>query len=101
MFKRHSAYLPSTGRKEAAAPSVRLNKIMYEQFKSILVDEMSIDPKLITMDAELTADLGINSLELADLILLCEEKLGVEIDDKQLSKFISVGDIVNYLSSLE
>ncbi len=74
---------------------------MYEQFKSILVDEMSIDPQLITMDAELTADLGINSLELADLILLCEEKLGVEIDDKQLSKFISVGDIVNYLSSLE
>ena len=62
---------------------------------------MSIDPQLITMDAELTADLGINSLELADLILLCEEKLGVEIDDKQLSKFISVGDIVNYLSSLE
>ena len=53
------------------------------------------------MDAELTADLGINSLELADLILLCEDKLGVEIDDKQLSKFISVGDVVNYLQSLE
>lgn len=62
---------------------------------------MSIDPNLVTMDAELTADLGINSLELADLILLCEDKLGVEIDDKQLSKFISVGDVVNYLQSLE
>ena len=74
---------------------------MYEQVKNILVDELSIEPDLITMDAELTADLGINSLELADLILLCEDKLGVEIDDKQLSKFISVGDIVNYLSSLE
>ena len=74
---------------------------MVEQFKSILVDDMSIDPNLVTMDAELTADLGINSLELADLILLCEDKLGVEIDDKQLSKFISVGDVVNYLQSLE
>lgn len=74
---------------------------MYEQFKNILVDDLSIDPNLISMDAELTADLGINSLELADLILLCEDKLGVEIDDKQLSKFISVGDVVNYLSSLE
>ena len=73
---------------------------MFEQFKSILVDDMSIDPNLVTMDAELTADLGINSLELADLILLCEDKLGVEIDDKQLSKFISVGDVVNYLHSL-
>ena len=74
---------------------------MFEQFKSILVDDMSIDPNLVTMDAELTADLGINSLELADLILLCEDKLGVEIDDKQLSKFISVRDVVNYLQSLE
>lgn len=74
---------------------------MFEQFKSILVDDMSIDPNLVTMDAELTADLGINSLELADLILLCEDKLGVEIDDKQLSKFISVVDVVNYLQSLE
>ena len=74
---------------------------MFEQFKSILVDDMSIDPNLVTMDAELIADLGINSLELADLILLCEDKLGVEIDDKQLSKFISVGDVVNYLQSLE
>ena len=74
---------------------------MFEQFKSILVDDMSIDPNLVTIDAELTADLGINSLELADLILLCEDKLGVEIDDKQLSKFISVGDVVNYLQSLE
>ena len=74
---------------------------MYEQFKSILVDDLSIDPSQITMDAELTKDLGINSLELADLILLCEDKLGVEIDDKQLSKFISGGDIVNYLQSLE
>ncbi|MBQ8508831.1 MAG: acyl carrier protein [Clostridia bacterium] len=74
---------------------------MYEQLKNILVDDLSIDPELITMDAELTGDLGINSLELADLILLCEDKLGVEIDDKQLSKFISVGDVVNYLQSLE
>lgn len=74
---------------------------MYEQFKTILVEELSIDPELITMDAELTGDLGINSLELADLILLCEDKLGVVIDDDQLSKFICVGDVVNYLQSLE
>ena len=74
---------------------------MYEQFKNILVEDLQIEPELITMDAELTGDLGINSLELADLILLCEDKLGVEIDDEQLSKFISVGDVVKYLQSLE
>ena len=74
---------------------------MYEQFKNILVEELSIDPALITNEASLTGDLGINSLELADLILICEDKLGITIDDDQLSKFITVGDVVNYLQSLE
>ncbi len=74
---------------------------MYEQFKNILVEELNIDPALITNEASLTKDLGINSLELADLILLCEDKLGITIDDDQLSKFITVGDVVNYLQSIE
>ena len=63
---------------------------MFEQFKSILVDDMSIDPNLVTMDAELTADLGISVFRQFHAA-----------DDKQLSKFISVGDVVNYLQSLE
>ena len=74
---------------------------MFEEFKNILIDELGVEEELITMDASLTKDLGINSLELADLILLCEGRMGVEIDDKQLSKFISVGDVVQYLESLE
>ena len=74
---------------------------MFEQFKSILIDDLGVDPEAITLEAELTTDLGINSLELADLILLCEDKLGVTIEDDQLSKFITVGDVVNYLQSIE
>lgn len=73
---------------------------MYEQFKAILVDELNVDPEIITLEAELTGDLGINSLELADLVLSCEDKLGVTIEDDQLSKFITVGDVVNYLNTL-
>ena len=42
-------------------------------------------------------DLGINSLELADLIMICEEKYGVTVDDDDIHRFITVGDIVDYL----
>jgi acyl carrier protein len=31
------------------------------------------------------------------MILLCEEKFGVEINDDDIHKFITVGDIVKYL----
>lgn len=72
---------------------------MFETLKKFMVDELGVNADSITMEAELTGDLGINSLELADLIYACEEKFGVEIDDDDLRNFITVGDVVNYLES--
>ena len=71
---------------------------MFEQLKELLVNELSVNADDITMDAELVSDLGINSLELADFVLLCEERFGVFISDDDIHKFITVGDVVNYLS---
>ena len=70
---------------------------MFEDLKKFLVDEMNIDEANISMEAELSGDLGINSLELADLVYLCEEKFSVEIADEDLHNFVTVGDVVNYL----
>lgn len=73
---------------------------MFEKLKELLVDELQIDEADITMDAELSGDLGINSIELADLVMLCEEKFEIEIADGDLNKLVTVGDVVNYLESL-
>ena len=72
---------------------------MYEKFVEVLVDELQIDRNEITMEAELTNDLGINSIELADLVMICEEKFEIEINDEDIRKFTTVGDVVNYLES--
>ncbi len=72
---------------------------MFENFKQFLVDDLRINADDITMEAELTADLGINSLELADLVYTCEEKFNVEISDDDLHTFKTVGDVVRYLES--
>lgn len=73
---------------------------MFEKLKELLVDELQIDEADITLDAELSGDLGINSIELADLVMLCEEKFNIEIEDGDLHKLITVGDVVEYLESL-
>ena len=73
---------------------------MFEKLKELLVDELQIDEADITLDAELSGDLGINSIDLADLVLLCEEKFDIEIDDESLHKLVTVGDVVSYLESL-
>lgn len=70
---------------------------MFEKIKEILVEELQIDPDEITLEAELSADLGINSIELANLVLICEEQFDLMIDDEDLTKFITVGDVADYL----
>lgn len=74
---------------------------MFETLKKYLVEELRVNADDITMDAELIGDLGINSLELADLVLLCEEKFNVTIDDEDLHNFITVGDVVRYVESAQ
>lgn len=71
---------------------------MYEKVKELLVEELSVKEDDITPDAELVNDLGINSLELADLVLLCEEKFDIEIGDEEIHKFITVGDVADFLA---
>lgn len=73
---------------------------MFERIKNILVEDLQVSPDDVTLEAELINDLGINSLELADLILLCEEKFGIEISDEDIHKFVTVGDVVTYLNDL-
>ena len=74
---------------------------MFEQFKSLLIDEFQVDEAKITLDAELSGDLAINSIELAELILRCEEEFGIDIQEDEMHKFVTVGDVVEYLNSLE
>ena len=68
-----------------------------EQIKEILVETFSLDAEEVTADARLEADLGINSLELAELALRCDEEFGVEIDDEDIHRLITVGDVANYI----
>ena len=73
---------------------------MFEKLKKLLVEELSVNEADITPDAELIGDLGINSLELADLVLQCEEKFDVEIGDDDIHGFITVGNVADYLEKV-
>lgn len=70
---------------------------MFETLKAILVEELQLDADEIKPESDLANDLGINSIELADLVMLCEDKFGVEIQDDDIRKFTTVADVVSYL----
>ena len=71
---------------------------MYDKIKNLLVSKLQIQESEIKPEAELVNDLGINSLELADLVTECEDEFGIEIDDDSIRSFVTVKDVVEYLS---
>ena len=70
---------------------------MFEKVVNLLVEELQINRNDIKKDSELSGDLGINSIELADLVMICEEKFDVEFKDEDIYKFATIGDVVKFL----
>ena len=73
---------------------------MFEKLKAILVDEFQLDEADVTPDAELSGDLGINSVELQSLVLTCEMEFNIDIQTDELVSFTTVGDVANYLEKV-
>lgn len=73
---------------------------MFEKLKNIIVEELQIEEDKITLDADLVNDLGFNSLELAELVIHCEEAFDIEFDEEVAKDFVTIGDVVKYLEEL-
>ena len=69
----------------------------FEEMKKIVVDTLSCDEDKVTMEASLTEDLELDSLDAVDLNAALEEELGVAMPDEVLKDVQTVGDIVRYL----
>ncbi len=72
---------------------------MFEEIKATLEEELDVSSDIITPDAEFVNDLKLNSLELADLVVLCEERYGIEIDEQDVHSLLTVGDLVEYIEA--
>ena len=50
-----------------------------EKITSFLIDEMEIDPAKIMPEARLKEDMGIDSLEVVDIVVLVEQEFGFKM----------------------
>ena len=72
---------------------------MFEELKQILVEEMEVDPELVTPQAEFVNDLKLNSLDIADFVLICEERFGAEIEEDEIHTILTVQDLCDYIAA--
>ncbi len=52
-------------------------------------------------EAELVANLGMDSAKALELLVELEDQLEIEIPDEDAAKLNTVGDVLNYVDSLE
>lgn len=72
---------------------------MFEKVKSIMMDQLNIDENDITEDTSFKDDLGLDSLDLYELVLALEDEFGIEISQDDQEEIVTVGDAVEYINS--
>ena len=72
---------------------------MFEKVKEVLVEAINVDEDVVTLEANLKDDLGIDSLAAVELSLELETEFDIRIEDEELASLVTVADIVKLLES--
>ena len=75
--------------------------MVFEKIRAILADQLDANEEEITMETDSAADLGADSLDIVELIMSIEDEFEVEIPDENIENIKTVGDVVNYIQSIQ
>ncbi|GAA9512540.1 acyl carrier protein [Helicobacter pylori] len=70
---------------------------LFETIQAVIAEQLEIDVSQVTPEAKFVKDLGVDSLDVLELIMALEERFGVEISDEQAEKIVNVGDVMRYI----
>ena len=77
-----------------------INKKIYDKiFLKAKVSDNSIKRDSITLKSDFKGDLGLDSLDLVELVNEFEKEFGVTVSDMELEKISKVGDAVTLINS--
>ncbi|MGN8475621.1 acyl carrier protein, partial [Helicobacter pylori] len=70
---------------------------LFETIRAVIAEQLGIDVSQVTPEAKFVKDLGVDSLDIVELIVALEEKFNIEIPDEQAEKVVNVGDAMRYI----
>ena len=74
---------------------------MLENIKEIIREYVPIDMSNITKESKLVEDLGLNSYEFMSLIGRLEDVFDIEVDEREVVKIKTIGDVEDYIKQLQ
>ncbi len=73
--------------------------MVFEKVKNVIVEQLGIDEVEVTMEANFSDDLGVDSLEIFEIVMSLEEAFEIEIPNEDIENIKDVKGIVSYIEA--
>ena len=70
-----------------------------DKVKNVIIEQLGVSADEVVPDASFVDDLGADSLDLVELVMVLEEEFGQEIPDEAAEKIQTVQDAISYIQS--
>lgn len=70
-----------------------------EKVKNFLVEDLEIEEEKISQDALLKEDLGIDSLDFVDIVVIVQKQFGFKIKPEEMAGVTTLGQFCNYIEN--
>ena len=75
--------------------------MIFEQVKAMIAKQLKVDEASITPSSRLIEDLKADSANVMVMIMTLEDEYGITVEDDQIMKLKTVGDVVAYIEKLQ
>nr|ALL97230.1 acyl carrier protein [Pyropia endiviifolia] len=72
---------------------------IFEKVQDIVAEQLGIEKKIVTREANFSSDLGADSLDTVELVMAIEEKFGIEIPDEDAEKISNLSQVIDFIKS--
>jgi acyl carrier protein len=70
-----------------------------EKVRAFLIDDLEIDEEKINDDAKLKEDMGIDSLDFVDIVVIVEKNFGFKIKPEEMTGVATLRQFCDYIES--
>jgi acyl carrier protein len=74
-------------------------KEIEEKVRAFLIDDLEIDEDKISDDAMLKDDMGIDSLDFVDIVVIVEKNFGFKIKPEEMKDVTTLSQFCDYIES--
>lgn len=74
-----------------------MTKKINERLKDIVVEQLGVSHDEIKNTSDFANDLGADSLDFVETIMVVEEEFGIEISDEKAEKLTTFGELLEFV----